>query len=230
MTGIAEQRNVALRPALKRAAIDDRPFVHVRTRSQHALDLARKTCEGRAQFPDIALGRPGFDAKLRLGLAGDEIDLAAVRLDVIDHDVAVLAPPFGAIIDPYPAEQRGGIGRAVGDPPGECHGRRAEQDVPDDGMHAVGADHGVGRCGAAIGKAEADAIPRGIETNQFVAEPDAARRDDARKRRMQVAAMREQIGRAEFLLGALAKDHVELDLAGPPVPVVPGAWIERALA
>ena len=47
---------------------------------------------------------------------------------------------------------------------------------------------------------------------------------------MQVAAMGQQIGRAEFLLGALAEDHVELDFAGTPVPVVPGARIERLRA
>src|SRR5262249_42812009 len=34
----------------------------------------------------------------------------------------------------------------------------------------------------------------------------------------------------EFLLGALAKDHVELDLAGLPVAIVPGARIERLAA
>src|SRR5262245_59055028 len=47
---------------------------------------------------------------------------------------------------------------------------------------------------------------------------------------MQIAAMRQQIGRTEFRFGALAKDHVELDLAGAPVAVVPGARIEGLLA
>ena len=42
--------------------------------------------------------------------------------------------------------------------------------------------------------------------------------------------MRQQIGRAELLLGALAKDHVEFDFAGAPVAVVPGARIERLRA
>ncbi len=38
--------------------------------------------------------------------------------------------------------------------------------------------------------------------------------------------MRQQIGRAEFLFGALAKNHVEFDFAGAPVAVVPGARVE----
>ena len=42
--------------------------------------------------------------------------------------------------------------------------------------------------------------------------------------------MRQQIGRAELLLRALAKDHVELDVAALPVAIVPGARIERVLA
>jgi hypothetical protein len=90
--------------------------------AKHLLDLAVEAGECLAQFPDVALRRPGLDAEIRLRLAGDEVDLAAVRLDVIDDDVAVLAPPFGAIVDLFAAEQRGGIGGAVGDPPGEVTG------------------------------------------------------------------------------------------------------------
>ena len=43
---------------------------------------------------------------------------------------------------------------------------------------------------------------------------------------MQIAAMCQQIGRTEFLLGAFAENHVEFDFAGTPIPVVPGARIE----
>ena len=38
--------------------------------------------------------------------------------------------------------------------------------------------------------------------------------------------MRQQIRRAKLPFGALAKNHVELDVAGAPVAVVPGTRIE----
>jgi hypothetical protein len=47
---------------------------------------------------------------------------------------------------------------------------------------------------------------------------------------VQVDAVRQQIGRAEFPFGVLAKNHVEFDFAGAPVAVVPGARIERLRA
>ncbi len=86
----------------------------------------------------------------------------------------------------------------------------------------------IDRC--AIGKCQANAIADLIESDQLVVEPDHLIGNGAGERRMQVAAMRQQIRRAELLLGALAKNHVELDFAGAPVAVVPGARIERLRA
>ena len=97
-------------------------------------------------------------------------------------------------------------------------------------MDAVGADHGIGCHSCAVGKGEPDALAAFLQPDQFVIEPDAFVRNGAGERRMQIAAMRQQIGRAELLLGALAKNHVELDFAGAPVAVVPGARIERLRA
>jgi hypothetical protein len=127
MAGIAKQRDVAIRPALQRIAIDDRPFVHVGACGQTPARPGGRNRERLAQFPDVALRRPGLDTEIRLRLAGDEIDLAAVRLDVIDDDVAVLAPPFGAIVDLCATEQRGGIGGAVGDPPVKLTGEASNR-------------------------------------------------------------------------------------------------------
>src|SRR3974390_370552 len=39
--------------------------------------------------------------------------------------------------------------------------------------------------------------------------------------------MGQQIGCAEFLLGAFTENHVELDFPGLPIPVVPGSGIKR---
>ena len=110
MAGVAEQRHVAIRPSPQRIAVHDCPFMDVGACGQHLFDLTVEAGERLAQFPDVALRRPRLDAEIRLRLAGDEVDLAAVGLDVIDDDVAVLAPPFGAIVDLVAAQQRGGIG------------------------------------------------------------------------------------------------------------------------
>ena len=97
-------------------------------------------------------------------------------------------------------------------------------------MNAVGADHGIGGRGCAVGKGQPNAIAGLIQPDQLVVQPDAFIGNGAGERRMQIAAMRQQIGRAEFLFGALAKNHVEFDFAGAPVAVVPGARIERLRA
>ena len=144
--------------------------------------------------------------------------------------MAVVAPPFGAVVDFLAAKQRCGIGRPVGDAPGKAHRRGAEQNVSYDGMNAVCADHGVGHRRCAVGKRQPHAIAGLIQSGQSVVELDAVVGHGARQRRMQVAAMRQQIGRTEFLFGALAEDHVELDFTGAPVAVVPGARIERLSA
>ncbi len=97
-------------------------------------------------------------------------------------------------------------------------------------MHAVGADHGIGVGSRTIGERQPDAVSSFIQSGQLVAEFHAFVGHGAGKRRMQIAAMREQIGRAELRLRALAEDHVELDVAALPVAVIPGARIERPAA
>ena len=230
MAGVAEKGYVAVSPVRQRIAIEDRPFVHVRAGRKDSLDFVRKTGEGGAQFLDVALGRPGLDAKLRLRLAGDEVDLAAVRLDVIDDDVPVLAPPFGTIVDHLAAQQGRGVSGPVGDAAGVFHRRRAEQDISHHRMHAVCADDGVGSSGCAIGKAQPYAVAGLVESDQPVAKLDALVGNGARERRMQVSAMRQQIRRAKLPFGGFAEDHVELDVAGAPIAVVPGTRIEGLLA
>src|SRR5579863_9551962 len=43
---------------------------------------------------------------------------------------------------------------------------------------------------------------------------------------MQIAAMRQKIRGAKLLFGCLTEDHVEFNLAGAPVPVVPRTRIK----
>ena len=51
---------------------------------------------------------------------------AAVRLDVIDDDVAIRSPPFGAIIDAVSVQQRCRVYGAVGDAAGKSRRISAE--------------------------------------------------------------------------------------------------------
>ena len=57
----------------------------------------------------------------RLRLAGDKVDFAAVRLDVVDNDVPVFSPPLGAIIYLLPAKKGSRIGGSVCNAPGKIH-------------------------------------------------------------------------------------------------------------
>ena len=97
-------------------------------------------------------------------------------------------------------------------------------------MNAVGADHGVGGHACTVGECQPDTFAGIIQPDKFVAELDALIWNGAGERRMKIAAMRQKIGRAKFLFGALAENHVELDFAGAPVAVVPGARVERLRA
>ncbi len=97
-------------------------------------------------------------------------------------------------------------------------------------MNAVGADDGIRDRRCAIGKSEANAVPGLIQTDELVAQLDALVGNGARQRGVQIATMRQQIRRAEFLFGGFAENHVEFDFAGSPIPVVPGARVKRLLA
>ena len=77
-----------------------------------------------------------------------------------------------------------------------------------------------------VGEAQSNAACRLLDAGQTMVEPQAVRRDDACQRFVKVAAMGQQIRRAVLRLGRGAEHHVEQDLAGLPVPVVPRARIE----
>ena len=83
------------------------------------LNLRMETSEGSAQHVHVARGGPGFEREAGFGLTRHEIDLAAARLDVIDDDVAIRSPPFGAIIDAVSVQQRCRVHGAVGDAAGK---------------------------------------------------------------------------------------------------------------
>src|SRR3979411_3107431 len=95
-------------------------------------------------------------------------------------------------------------------------------------MNAVRADDRIHDCGRAIGKRYSDAIACLVQTYQFGAQLGAFAGNRTGESRVQVATVSQQIRRAELLFGALAENHVEFDFAGSPIPVVPGARVERS--
>jgi hypothetical protein len=68
------------------------------------LNLRMEAFEAFAQFADTHR-RPRFDRESRFGLTGHEVDLASIRLDIIDDDVTIGTPPFGAVIDLMSAKE-----------------------------------------------------------------------------------------------------------------------------
>src|ERR1700719_3160018 len=97
-------------------------------------------------------------------------------------------------------------------------------------MNAVRSNDRVRNRDRAIGKRQSDAIAGLIQSDQSVAQLDVFGRYCAGQGGVQVSAMSQQIGRAELAFGALAKNHVEFDFAGSPVPVVPRARVEGLFA
>ncbi len=94
-------------------------------------------------------------------------------------------------------------------------------------MNAIRGNDRIRHRGCAVGKSQSDTVVDLIESNQPMAQLDAFVGDRPDERSVQVAAMGEQIGRTEPLLGGFAENHVELHVARSPVPVVPGARVER---
>ena len=117
---------------------------------------------GGAQHVHVARGGPRFESKTRFGLTGHKIDFAAIRLDVVDDNVAIRSPPFGAIVDLISVQQRCRKYGAVGDAPGKSRRIVTEQRVPDYRVNAVGPNHGIGAGLQAIGEIKPDTAIRAL--------------------------------------------------------------------
>jgi hypothetical protein len=77
MAGIAQQGDIAIGPTRQWITIDQSPFVHRRAGVKHGAHLGMEIGESLAQFAHVAHRRPGLDGEAGLGLACDEIELAA---------------------------------------------------------------------------------------------------------------------------------------------------------
>ena len=97
-------------------------------------------------------------------------------------------------------------------------------------MNAVRSNDRIRNRDCTIGKRQSHAAVALLQSDQPVAQLDAFVRNYAGQGGVQVPTMGKQIGRAKFLFGALAENHIEFDFACSPVPVVPGAWVEGLFA
>ena len=99
MAGVAQQGDAALVPSRQRLARHQRPFMRRWASLQHRLHLGVKPFIGAAQLVHVAGRGPGFGVIVRLGRAGDEVDLVMGFIQIIDDDVAIIGHPFGRAVD-----------------------------------------------------------------------------------------------------------------------------------
>ena len=216
MAGVAEQDDEAVGPARQRIALEQRPLVHARTGGQQALHVLVEAGQRLANLAHLAARRPGLHVPVRIGHAGDEVDLVPPRVHGIDDDVPVRTPPLGAGIDNEIPHQRGREHCAVRDPPGELGLLGAEQDLAHQRVDPVGADDGVRGCALPVGKAQSDAGAVALEADELLLVGDQLRRHGGEEGRVQIAAMHQEIGRAVALLGLGAEGQLGQVLAGVP--------------
>src|SRR4029077_6501356 len=98
MACIAEKHDAAFAPTRKRLPLEDGPLVTIGAGLEHRAHVGMEASISFAQLYHLALGRPGFARQPlgRLRDTGDEVDLAANVISVVDNDVAIDTPPFGA--------------------------------------------------------------------------------------------------------------------------------------
>jgi hypothetical protein len=101
-------------PSVDRRDIQDRPLGELRGCLDHFADFGMKAVECAHDLFTAAQLPSGLRMPLALR-AGHQINLVARLFDVIDQDVAVGAPPFGAIPQLHASEQSRGIDRAMSD-------------------------------------------------------------------------------------------------------------------
>ena len=171
--------------------IDQRSLVSGRTRSEHVPNLRMETGERSAQNVHIARGGPRFKSETRFGLTGHKIDFASVGLDIVDDDVAIRSPPFGAIVDLISVQQRCREYGAVGDAPGKSRRIPTEQRVPDYRVNTIGTNHGIGAGIHAISEIKPNtAIRAPFERDKLMIESQHVLRYDARQGGVEIAAVR----------------------------------------
>ncbi len=93
-------------------------------------------------------------------------------------------------------------------------------------MHPVGADDGIGGLARSVGEAEQDGIPAPVDADQPLFEGDQLRRHGGEQRRVQIAAVHQQIGRAVSCLGVLPESQLEKILAAVPDAIGPRRRLE----
>ena len=202
----------------------------VRACGQHGANVGMEALVSRADFLHLALRGPGLGRQpvRRFRDAGDEIDFALRRGNVVDDDVPVHAPPLGAgRTQVQSLEPSGGEDGAVGDAALVDRLVGSQNQFAHQRMHAIGAHYRVGDRVAAVGKCQPNALRRLIETHQLPVEMNDFSGYGTRQGSGEVGAVHAEVGRAEQVLR-----HRQLpqDPARIPFPVEVGIGFERGLS
>ncbi len=197
MARVAHENDVARTPGVIARAIADRPDVHLLRRLQNAREFGMEVRKGR----DEVIARGGQRSFLVLprrgGHRAHQVDLVPPAGHEIGEDVPVLSPPLGAIVDGTASDAAGREDRPLGDASGVARRFGPEQELADDGPEPVGADDDICRRCPAVGEGQMHVVRVLLETDEGMAEVEAARCQRRFQHLVQVCAVDIEEGRAE---------------------------------
>ena len=173
MAGVAEQGDVADRPALQRLAIEQRPYETRIGRGDDPANLWMPAVERDERALDRgAIGPVLAVPRVVLG-PPDEIQQPAARDEVVHEVPAGADPRLRADLEVEPGETLGRDQSAIRDTAGEARRFFAEQHGAHRRVDAVGADQDVGRDALAVLERGRDAVALAVQPDQAVTEVNA---------------------------------------------------------
>src|SRR3984893_17202938 len=229
MAGVPQQYQTTLAPRIERLDVQDWPLRELRSRFDHRADFRVKA---RKRVYDLFSGAE-LPRRLRMPIAlraGHKINLVARLLDVIDQNVAVRSPPFGAVAHLHAAEQRRRIDRSMRDRAGEARLARTHDRLAELGVHAVRADHHVRLGLRSVGEAHMHHVAALLHIGEPPAERDCTGLDFFQDRRMQIVAVNGDVAGAVLSLAGVAERQLEQNVAGVPLSTSENIGVDTDLA
>src|SRR2546425_4342582 len=227
MAGVAEQGDVADRPALQRLAVEQRPYETRIGRGGDPANLWMPAVERDERALDRgAIGPVLAVPRVVLG-PSDEIQQPAARDEVVHEVPAGADPRLRAELQVELGETLGRDQSAIRDAAGEARRFLAEQPGAPRRVDAVGADQDVGRDALAVLEPGRDAVALVVQPDQAVTEVNAFGHETRGDDREQVGAMNGQMGRAVELLAARIERRALQRAAVLPAPLVSAAGPHR---
>src|SRR5215475_4684958 len=162
--------------------------------------------------------------------AGHQINLIARLVDVIDQNVAVRSPPFGAVARLHAVEQCRRIDRPMSDGAGETRLAWPDNRLAELRVDAIRADHHI-RLGL---RSVREAHLYRVAVLLHIGEPPAERYctglDFLQNRCMQIVAVNSNIAGAVLSLASLAETQFEQNVASVPLSTGENIGVDTDLA